>query len=91
MKLAYPPPYQDIETLCAHLCVSPSTVDHWMRLGRLPPAKVSESGKRLWKWKEVESCLDTWDERARQSSGSEAERITNAVKRAYAPATDRAR
>ena len=81
MNLAYPPPYQDITVLCAHLSVSPSTVEAWMRIGKLPSPKVSGDGKRLWKWIEVERCLDAWNEREQESGGSQAERIRNATRR----------
>jgi hypothetical protein len=32
MTLPYPPPWQDAPTLCAHLCISESTLDNWLRL-----------------------------------------------------------
>jgi hypothetical protein len=80
-RLPYPPPYQDIDVLCAHLSISPSTVEAWMKIGKLPPPKVSEQGKRLWKWIEVERCLDAWDDKAQQSPGSQAERIRDATRR----------
>jgi len=80
MTLPYPPPYQDIDVLCEHLSISPSTVEAWMRLGKLPPPKIRD-GKRLWKWIEVERSLDGWDERTQQSAGSQAERIRNATRR----------
>jgi hypothetical protein len=79
--LPYPPPYQDLDALCAHLCILASTVEAWMRIGKLPPPKVKTDGKRLWKWIEVERCLDAWDERAQQSGVSEAERIRDATRR----------
>ena len=80
MTLPYPPPYQDIDVLCEHLSISPSTVEAWTRLGKLPPPKIRD-GKRLWKWIEVERSLDGWDERTQQSAGSQAERIRNATRR----------
>jgi predicted site-specific integrase-resolvase len=79
--LPYPPPYQDIETLCAHLSVSPSTVEAWMKIGKLPPPKVRTDGKRLWKWIEVERALDGWEEHTQESGASLAEKITHATRR----------
>jgi hypothetical protein len=80
MTLPYPPPYQDIDVLCEHLSICPSTVEAWMRLGKLPPPKIRD-GKRLWKWIEVERCLDAWGEQAQQLGGSQAERIRDATRR----------
>jgi predicted site-specific integrase-resolvase len=57
-SLPYPPPWQDAPTLCAHLCISETTLDTWVRQGILPPAKA-KGGKRMWKWSEVEQYLDT--------------------------------
>jgi predicted site-specific integrase-resolvase len=78
--LPYPPPYQDIDVLCSHLSVSPSTVEAWMRVGKLPPPKIKD-GKRLWKWIEVERTLDGWEQQEQQSGGSLAERIRDATRR----------
>jgi hypothetical protein len=77
----YPPPYQDIDTLCQHICVSPTTVDLWVKSGKLPPPKVRD-GKRLWKWKEVEARLDGTDDRIPLSPDAQAEEITNATRKA---------
>ncbi len=51
------PPYQDIATLTANLCISERTVDMWTKQGLLPPPK-NTGGKRLWKWVEVEAYID---------------------------------
>jgi hypothetical protein len=56
MTLPYPPPYQDLRTLAAHLCLGESTVEVWVKLGRLPQP-VTREGKRLWRWKDVEKYL----------------------------------
>jgi predicted site-specific integrase-resolvase len=55
--LPYPPPWQDAPTLCAHLCISETTLDNWVRQGILPPAKA-RGGKRMWKWSEVERFME---------------------------------
>ena len=54
--LPYPPPWQDAPTLCAHLCISDTTLDTWVRQDILPPAKV-RGGKRMWEWSEVEQRM----------------------------------
>lgn len=56
MTLPYPPPWQDAPTLCAHLCISESTLDNWIRDGILPPAQKI-GGKRMWKWSDVDALL----------------------------------
>jgi hypothetical protein len=56
VTLSYPPPYQDLATLAEHLCLGESTVEAWVKIGKLPPPIVNE-GKRLWRWKEVETHL----------------------------------
>jgi beta-lactamase class D len=74
------PAYVDMTRLCRELCLGESTVDAWMRIGKLPPPKVSD-GKRLWKWIEVERTLDGWEQKTQESGGSQAERIRNATRR----------
>ena len=56
-NLPYPPPWQDVATLCAHLCISDATVENWVRHGILPAPRMI-GGKRMWKWSEVEEKLD---------------------------------
>lgn len=77
--LPYPPPFQDAATLCAHLCISESTLDNWVRQGVLPePKKVG--GKRMWKWSEVEARL--LGETGIVPASPDAARIFNATKAA---------
>lgn len=80
VRLPYPPPYQDIDVLAEHISLAPRTIEEWVRIGKLPPPKV-RSGKRLWKWKEVEQCLDG-DPNLVPSSPDEAARITEATRHA---------
>lgn len=54
--LPYPPPWQDMTTLCAHICVSPNTVENWVAQGILPPP-VKRGGKLMWQWAEVHDWL----------------------------------
>lgn len=54
--LPYPPPWQDLPTLCEHISVSPNTIDTWVSQGILPPPR-DRGGKRLWKWSEVDEKL----------------------------------
>lgn len=67
MTLPYPPPFMDLPTLAAHVCLSERAVEEWVRDGRLPPPKTHK-GKRLWRWKEVEDRL-----------AGEADLVPNAV------------
>lgn len=52
-SLPYPPPWQDAPTLCAHLCISETTLDVWIKAGILPAARP-RGGKRMWEWAEVD-------------------------------------
>lgn len=77
----YPPPWQDMSTLCEHICVSPRTVETWVKDGTLPPGR-KRGGKLMWKWDEVDAWLTRGKEDA--SSDPEAERIKNATRQAAA-------
>jgi predicted DNA-binding transcriptional regulator AlpA len=79
--LAYPPPWQDVSTLSAHLCISESTIDNWVLAGILPPPR-KRGGKRMWKWAEVDAMID---QGTSTSSDPEADRIRDATKAALAP------
>jgi predicted site-specific integrase-resolvase len=52
----YPPPFMDKQTLAEHLCVSPRTVDAWVKQGVLPPP-IPMGGSLRWRWKDVEKRL----------------------------------
>lgn len=79
-SLPYPPPYQDLQTLSAHICASESTIENWVKLGLFPPPTRKVGGKRLWSWREVERHLD----REQQSASPDelAERIRNGTRQA---------
>lgn len=77
MTLPYPPPWMDSNTLCEHICISPATVDNWVKNGILPPPK-KRGGKLMWKWLEVDRYLS---ERGEGSPDAEAERVRNGTKR----------
>jgi hypothetical protein len=79
--LPYPPPWQDKETLAAHLSVSSNTVENWSAQGRLPPPRKI-GGKVMWKWSEVDEKLtlggegpDTLAERIRNGTRAAASEI----------------
>jgi excisionase family DNA binding protein len=80
-RLPYPPPWQDIGTLCAHLCISPTTVETWVKRGFLPAPKL-KGGKRLWKWTEVEKHLEADGGNGSSSPDEEAEKIRHATRQA---------
>lgn len=50
------PPWQDIETLAAHLSISPPTVQAWVQSGIIPPPR-ERAGKKLWRWSEVDAAI----------------------------------
>lgn len=74
------PPWQDLATLAAHICVSENTVEAWASQGILPPPR-KRGGKLMWKWLEVDEYLTSGGGR---SPDAEAERIENATRRAKA-------
>lgn len=75
MTETFIPPWQDMATLCRHICVSPSTVDKWVLDGILP-APRKRGGKLMWKWCEVDEMLT----RGGQQVDAEAERIKNGTR-----------
>jgi len=81
--LPYPPPWQDKETLAAHLSVSTNTVENWSAQGILPSPR-KRGGKVMGKWSEVDERLTVGD--ADGSPDSQAERIRNATRAAAAEA-----
>ena len=78
--LAYPPPWQDMATLCQHICAAPNTVDKWVLDGILPPPR-KRGGKLMWKWSEVDEYLSDGGAR---SPDAEADRIRDGSRRAAA-------
>lgn len=76
------PPYQDVETLSAHISIAPRTIDEWVKLGKLPAPKV-RGGKRLWSWAEVKRYLEG-DGDLMPPSADLATRITEATRHAIA-------
>ena len=80
MKLPYPPPWQDIETLCAHICVSENTIEKWTRLYGFPAPITRGGGKRLWQWSKVDAWLA--DNPNIEVEPSLAERVSHATREA---------
>lgn len=56
-RFPYPPPWQDIATLEAHVCTHRDTIRKWMRLSGFPAPRV-RGGKELWSWRDVDLWLD---------------------------------
>jgi hypothetical protein len=84
------PAYLDIARLCEELSICERTADAWVRQGILP-APRQRGGKRLWKWKEVESYLDDGAPGLVPSADAEAERIRDATQRLAEEATQNRR
>jgi predicted DNA-binding transcriptional regulator AlpA len=76
--LPYPPPWQDIGTLAAHVSASPNTIENWVAKGILPQP-VKRGGKLMWKWEQVDDWLTNGPP---GSPDAEAERIRNDTRRA---------
>lgn len=77
--LPYPPPWQDIATLCRHICVCQNTVDKWVADGTLPPPR-KRGGKLMWKWEEVDEYLTNGG--IGKSPDAQADRIRDGTRRA---------
>jgi hypothetical protein len=75
------PPWQDLATLCAHICATPHTVNAWVVQGTLPPPRM-RGGKQMWKWSEVDEYLTRGREAV--APDADAQRIRENVKRAQA-------
>lgn len=79
MTLPYPPPFMDLATLAAHLCMGESTIEDHVRRGIFPPP-IKQGTKNLWSWKAVQKHLEPRGKEAPLSPGQQLEDITNAVK-----------
>jgi predicted DNA-binding transcriptional regulator AlpA len=79
--LPYPPPFQDLPTLSAHVCMAESTIENAVKMGTFPKPKL-QGGKRLWRWKDVERHLAAEADDAPTAPSEHAQRITNATRKA---------
>lgn len=57
VRRSYPPDYVDASTLAYRICVSESTVENWVRCGKLPRPTVFHGISR-WKWSDIERLID---------------------------------
>jgi predicted DNA-binding transcriptional regulator AlpA len=80
-RLPYPPPFQDLATLAEHICAGESTIENWVKMGMFPKPRM-QGGKRLWRWKDVERHLADEAEQVTTAPSEQAERITNATRKA---------
>ena len=71
------PPWQDVTTLCRHICASPTTIDNWVAQGILPPPR-KRGGKLMWKWSEVDERLTMG--KVGTSPDAKAEEIRNGTR-----------
>ncbi len=79
-RLPYPPPFQDLATLSAHICMAESTIENAVKMGTFPKPKL-QGGKRLWRWKDVERHLAADDDAAPTAAGDHAGRIRDATRK----------
>ena len=79
-RLPYPPPFQDLATLAAHICASERSIENWVKMGQFPAPRI-QGGKRLWRWKDVERHLAADVDAAPTTPSDLAERITNATRK----------
>lgn len=87
MSLPYPPPFQDLATLAAHISTAESTIENWVKLGQFPAPRL-QGGKRLWSWKEVERHLARDKELTACSPDALAERVKNGTRQALSRGQD---
>lgn len=59
MNLPYPPPFQDRQTLAAHLCMGETTIDEYVAAGLLPRPRKGK-GTPLWEWDDVKIYIRGW-------------------------------
>lgn len=59
VSLAYPPPFQDRQTLTKHLCISETTIDDYVAAGLLPRPRKGK-GTPLWEWADVVTFIRGW-------------------------------
>ena len=55
-RFPYPPPWQDMATLSAHICLSADTISKLIR-ERGFPKPCLRAGKQLWNFRNVDSWL----------------------------------
>ena len=73
------PPFQDIATLAANICLSPSTIERRVAAGEFPkPCRLG--GKRLWEWAKVHRFLTGKSKDVGQTDAEKLEAITNATR-----------
>lgn len=77
------PAWVDKARLAAEVCLSPDTVDNWVRIGLLPPGE-KRGNKTLWRWKTVEAWLDRGGNPGQGSLDPDADAVMEATKAALA-------
>lgn len=75
------PEWVDTARLCFEVCISEATVDAWVRQGILPPP-VYRGGKRLWRWREVDTHLAGTAQASAPSPHEQVENIRDAARKA---------
>ena len=73
VRRPYLPDYVDASTLAYRICVSESTVENWVRCGKLPRPTVF-FGLSRWKWSDIERLID-------QPADQDHDEILNAITR----------
>lgn len=75
------PEWVDTARLCFEVCISEATVDAWVRHGILPPP-VYRGGKRLWRWRDVDTHLAGTTPTGAPSPHEQVENIRDAARKA---------
>ena len=75
------PPFQDIATLAANLCVHPRTITKWVEDKKFPQP-IRLNGRVLWDWRKVERYITGKSQDVGQTEAEKLECITNATRTA---------
>lgn len=77
------PAWVDKARLCQEICACDATIDAWVKLGILPPAR-KRGGKLMWKWAEVDKRLEDGPPGVQSSADQQGDAIYDATRNAVA-------
>ncbi len=77
-RLPYPPPYQDIRTVAAHISLSEDTIERLVTQGKFPAPRRVIDGNRIWSWNDISTHIKVMEEK--KSNGVYFLRAGNFIK-----------
>ena len=57
-ELPYPPPYQDLQMVAAHLGKSERTILSWVAMGQFPAPKKTVGATKFWAWSDIRDFFE---------------------------------